>query len=468
MSLRFGRFAAEGPGLAGPLRSTLLLAALLVLAAAVPARAHGGAFEVVVEAVSRSDDPTQLAYGIVVTFVDGHEVSGATVLVMARSEDGSETEVIAAETTPGTYIADLTLEPGSWRVTVGIEIDGARGSVEFGEDVGGSPVVPPVVRVDTAHPDRQGGEFAASSVFRSSDSPASSTATSLEIRVEALVRDAVAPLVVEYGVVSDAVDAAVSLSAMSDRSLTVGPVSLDEIAPGVYRGVVGYPKGGTWDVLVRLDGPEGGEAGFTEALPWPHYTTEAGSPKIKVDSSHPSREGSLIDITDSPIFAAAGGGTTPPAPVPTTGDHDVVVSIPTAGSEVAFQVMLRWLHLAGIGTWGVSLAVIGLGRRRRVWVGLAVGGMVAVVATGTALGLWGAPTAFPGILSWSELGERVHGVAYRWAFLVKMGFVIVALAATALLVARSTRARLLVAAAGMLGALAAVVVMAQVHLLAHL
>ncbi len=468
MSLRFSRFDAEGHGHAGPLRLTLLLAALLVLGAAVPARAHGGAFEVVVEAVSRSDDPTQLAYGIVVTFVDGHEVSGATVTVTALSGDGSETEVTAAETTPGVYIADLTLEPGSWRVTVGIEIDGAQGSVAFGEEVGGSPIIQPVVRVDTAHPDRQGGEAVDSSVFGSPDSPASSAATGLEIRVEALVRDAVAPLIVEYGVVTDAVDAAVSLSAMSDRSVAVGPISLDELIPGVYQGRIEYPEAGTWEVVVRVDGPDGGEAGFAEALPWPHYTTEAGSPKIKVDSSDPSREGSLIDIAESPIFAPTGGGTTLPAPANTTGDHDVVVSIPTAGSEVTFQVMLRWLHLAGIGIWGASLAVIGLGRRRQVWVGLAVGGMVAVVATGTALGLWGAPTAFPGILSWSELGDRVYGDAYRWAFLAKMGFVIVALAATAMLVARSTRARLAVTAAGMLGALAAVVVMAQLHLFAHL
>jgi hypothetical protein len=49
-----------------------------------------------------------------------------------------------------------------------------------------------------------------------------------------------------------------------------------------------------------------------------------------------------------------------------------------------------------------------------------------------------------------------------------MAFVLTAVVATAMLVARSRRGRLAVAAGGMLGALAAVAVMVQLHVFAHL
>jgi len=472
MPSRCSRFDAKGPGFAGPLGLIVLMAALLVVAAVLPARAHGGAFEVVVEAVNRSDDPTQLAYGIVLAFVDGHEVIGAAVTLTAESDGGPQAEVVATETTPGVYIADLTLEPGSWRVTVGVESDDAEGSVEFSEEVGDTVLDQPVVRVDTADPDRQGSIVTDSSVFGSPPSPAPEAESGLDIRVEALVRDAVAPLIVEYGVVPGATDGEVTLSAMSDRAVTVGPVSLDERAPGVFSGTVEYPEAGTWEVTVQVEGGDGDQVTFGESLPWPHYTTEAGSPKIKVDSEDPAAEGSLIDIGESPIFGIAGGGTTPPtsttAPGPAGGVGEVVVSIPSSGSEIAFQVLLRWLHLTGIGVWAVSVGVLGLRRGRGVWPGLAIAGMVATVATGFILALWGAPTSFPGIFSWAELSDRLFGTPYQWAFLVKMAFVATGVVATIFLVAKSTRTRLVVAAAGMLAALGAVVVMSQLHLFAHL
>ena len=473
MPLRHSRFDAEGPGFAGPLGLVLLLATVLVEAVAVPpARAHGGAFEAVVEAVNSSEDPTQLAYGIVLTFVDGHEVTGAAVTLTAASDDGARVEVVATETTSGVYIGDLSLEPGSWRVTVGIESDDAEGSVEFSEEVGDSALDRPVVRVDTADPGRQGSVATDSSVFGASTSTASEAETGLEVRVEALVRDAVAPLIVEYGVVSGATDGEVSLSAVSDRALSVGPVSLDELAPDVFQGTIEYPEAGSWEVTVQVEGGDGGQVTFGESLPWPHYTTEAGSPKIKVDSSDPGAEGSLIEISESPIFGIAGGGTTPTtspaAPAPAGGAGEVVVSIPSSGSEIAFQVLLRWLHLTGIGVWAVSVGVLGLRRGRGWWPGLAIAGMVATVATGVLLALWGAPTSFPGVFSWSELGDRLFGTPYQWAFLVKMAFVATGVVATVFLVAKSTRARLVLAAGAMLGALGAVVVMSQLHLFAHL
>ena len=74
----------EGPGTAGPLHLKLLLVPLLLLVPVLPAAAHGLEFEVVVEAVNRSDSPESISYGIVLTFADGHEVPDAVVTVTAK------------------------------------------------------------------------------------------------------------------------------------------------------------------------------------------------------------------------------------------------------------------------------------------------------------------------------------------------------------------------------------------------
>lgn len=459
----------ESPGVAGLPRLTSLLAGVVFILASPPAAlGHGPAFDVVVEAVNRSGDPNELAYGIVLSFADGHEIAGAVVTVTAVAEDGQRVETAATMTTPGVHIADLRLDDGSWRVTVDVVFDDGEGSVEFSEVVEGTSMTQPVVRVDTADPDRQGETVAESAVFQAPAAPADGQIDDVEVRVEALVRDAVAPLVVEYGVVTGAPDGGASLSALSDSSVVVGPIALTEVAPGVFHGVIEYPEAGVWEVTLDIDDADGAVVTFAENLPWPHYTTEAGSPKIKVESVDRSLEGTLIEIRDSPIFALAGPVPTESAPASVPGDHEVVVvSIPSSGGEIGFQVMLRWLHLVGIGLWAMGMAAIGFGRPQRVWSGLAIGGMVATVGSGVALALWGAPIDFPGLLSWSELGERPYGDAYQWAFLVKMAFVLIAIVATSLLVAKSTRGRLAVAASGLLGALAAVVVMAQLHLFAH-
>jgi hypothetical protein len=450
----------------------VFLLAVFVLVPIRPAGAHAEGFDIVVEVVNRSGDPTQLAYGIRLTFLDGHEVTGAQVTLAARSGSRAGVESPAIETTPGTYIADLTLEPGAWRVTVTVVSPDAEGFVEFTEEVGETSLAQPQVVVDTADPDRQGKVVTGPSLLEAPGAPEPPDGTALGLRVEALVRDAVAPLVVEYGLVTPSSGGSVSISAVSDRSSSVGPVSLSEIAPGVFHGVVGYPEAGSWEVSVQIAGTDAVETTFAESLPWPHYTTEAGTPKIKVDSEDPAREGTLIGIGDSPVFGrlattttTPAAETTPPTPAET---GELVIAIPASGPGIAFQVSLRWLHLGAIGAWGSSIAALGLGRRRPIWIGLAVGGMVAVVATGTALALWGAPTPFPGIFGWSALGDRLQGNAYQWAFLIKMSLVLIAALATAPLVAKRTPLRLAVAAGGMLGALGAVVVMAQLHLFAHL
>jgi len=469
MSHRRRRLLTEGP--AGPLCLLVILAAILLLIVpASSAEAHGEAFDVVVEAVGPRDQPTHRSYGIVLTFVDGHEMSGTKVVVTANAGDGSEVEATASETTPGVYITDLTLDPGSWRVVVDIEAPEDEGSVEFSEDVGDTALTEPVVRVDTANPERQGKAVEAGSSVLQSPTPPPAAETSIPLRVEALVRDAVAPLIIEYGVVTDVLDATVLISARAENSVVLGPMPLTSGAPGVFLGVVEYPGAATWEVMVEVEGTDGGTARFFEKLPWPHYTTEAGSPKIKVNSDDPSLEGSLIEIGESPIFGLA-----TPEPVPTTttvqsepSEGDVVVSLPSSAFEVGRQVGLRWLHLSGIGLWAGSIAAIGLGHRRRLWAMTAVGGVVVTVATGLVLALWGAPSPFPGIFSWSELATRFYGPSYQLTFVIKMAFVIIGFIATALLVARSTRARLAVAVGSMLGALAAVVVMAQYHLFTHL
>jgi hypothetical protein len=468
MRTRLSRSYVEGPGNAGPLHLKAVLLVLLVLVPVLPAAAHGPEFEVVVEAVNRSESPESISYGIVLSFADGHEVLDAVVTVTAESETGTGVETTAAMTTPGVYIADLTLAEGSWRVRMDLVVDDSEGTVEFTEVVGGTPMSGPVVRVDTDDPGRQGSTVAESSVFEGPAQAAAGAESDVDVRVEALVRDAVAPLVVEYGVVTGVADVTVSISARSDGAEEVGPVALMESAEGVFQGVLEYPDGGVWEVSVGVDGPGGGTATFAENLPWPHYTTEAGSPKIKVDSTDPTLEGTLIDIGESPIFGRTGTTTTVPAAITVPNGSDVVVSIPSSGDEIGFQIMLRWLHLAGIGAWAAAIAAIGLGHKQGIWRVLAISGMVASLATGIALALWGAPTEFPGIVDWSELGARLYGASYQWTFLIKMAFVLTSVVATAMLVARSGRARLVVAAGGMLGALAAVVVMVQLHIFAHL
>ena len=127
------------------------------------------------------------------------------------------------------------------------------------------------------------------------------------LRVEALIREATTPLVVEYGVESgEGQDLApVTLSARSADAGTFGPIALVAAESGAYTGVARFPASGAWIVTVTT---RRSTVSFPENLPWPHYTTEAGSPKVKVDGADPSVEGSVIALGDSTIFAPASAG----------------------------------------------------------------------------------------------------------------------------------------------------------------
>jgi hypothetical protein len=82
-----------------------------------------------------------------------------------------------------------------------------------------------------------------------------------------------------------------------------------ELTPGpggVFLGTVRYPASALWTVTVVVDGARPQEAVFNENLPWPHYSTEAGHPKVQYDTSDPGREGSLVAPEDSIYLAAVG------------------------------------------------------------------------------------------------------------------------------------------------------------------
>ena len=145
-------------------------------------------------------------------------------------------------TTPGVYIADLTLAEGSWQMRMDIVAGDSEGTVEFTEVVGGTPMSQPVVRVDTADPGRQGSTVAESSVFEAPAQPVDGPETDIDVRVEALVRDAVAPLVIEYGVVTGVTDATVSISALSDGSEDPWPCGADGVGRGRLPGCPRVPR----------------------------------------------------------------------------------------------------------------------------------------------------------------------------------------------------------------------------------
>ncbi len=141
----------------------------------------------------------------------------------------------------------------------------------------------------------------------------SSPETAPELLVEAFVAEADDPLLVAYAVAADSGGSGVTLSFTSDTTETVAPVQLTPAASGVFLGTVRYPGSAVWTVTVAVAGSRPVEAAFSENLPWPHYTTEAGHPKVKYDSGDPGREGSLVAPGESIYLAAAdpassGGG----------------------------------------------------------------------------------------------------------------------------------------------------------------
>jgi hypothetical protein len=155
-----------------------------------------------------------------------------------------------------------------------------------------------------------------------------------ELVVEAFVAQAEDPLLVAYAVATDSGGSGVSLSFTSDAAESIPPIQLTAASGGVFLGTVRYPASAVWTVTVVVEGPANREAVFTENLPWPHYTTEAGHPKVKYDSGDPGREGSLVAPQHSIYLAAVGQ--------------------PSSGG--------------GGGVWGIGLGVVLLGVIALWWV----------------------------------------------------------------------------------------------------
>lgn len=131
----------------------------------------------------------------------------------------------------------------------------------------------------------------------------SGSGTPPELVVEAFVAEADDPLLVSYAVATgDQPDGSgVLLSFTSDSSEPMSSVQLAPGRGGVFLATVRYPTSALWTVTVALSGTE---IVFNENLPWPHYTTEAGHPKVKYDSSDPGRAGVLVAPEESIYLAA--------------------------------------------------------------------------------------------------------------------------------------------------------------------
>ncbi|MGH8874986.1 MAG: hypothetical protein ACRDVM_07030, partial [Acidimicrobiia bacterium] len=239
------------------------VAALLSWAVAVPALAHGSEVDVVVEAARL--DAHQVGYQVSLVYADGDRVTGASVSIELDG-DGVEAE----ETTPGVYVGELTFpDEGGGQMAIRFDHPDFSGSVDFPEplDMALGSVV---VRVDTLDPSRVG-----SIVEQPSEtSSAPPVGTGLEVRVEALVRDAVRPLEIAYAVRLPGPGLAVTLTASGPHGASGGTAFLRHVADGIYLGELSYPEGGEWNVSLRTyqnGSPE--SVSFLEKLPWPHYST---------------------------------------------------------------------------------------------------------------------------------------------------------------------------------------------------
>jgi len=127
MRARLSRSFVNRPGSAGPVHVKALLLLPLVLFPVLPAAAHGPEFEVVVEAVNRSESPESISYGIVLSFADGHQVTDAVVTVTAEGEGAPAVETTAAMTTPGHSRSGLRRIDSVWVVVIKAPL-GIRGA----------------------------------------------------------------------------------------------------------------------------------------------------------------------------------------------------------------------------------------------------------------------------------------------------------------------------------------------------
>ncbi len=462
----------------------LVIVALAFVVRAAPGHAHGEAFTLAVESLQNAD--ASFGYGIALGFEDGDPAEGASVRLEAVGPGGRQVEETAVETAPGVYIGTLVYPTnGLWRVTVTFDHDEGGGSATFDEIVpvpAGSGVV--TVKVDSEQPEREGATVeGASAIFAPSatdDSEAGpDVGVDVPIRVEALVSDEVRPLEVRYGVAASLARPP-TIRAVGERSgLSLGPLPLAPVGDGRFVADVSFPDADVWTVTIQT---ARGTATFTENLPWPHYSIEAGHPKVKVDSHDPGSVGELLhDVEASPIFGASpdtgspATGTSdapaasPPTPPPASLETGaVVIDIDSPAEVLRAQVLWRWAHLTAIAAWVLGVGLLLASGDDRVASWIAAVAVAGTVGTGGALVLYGAPVTYPGILRWNDLAERLYGASYEAAFVLKMVAVALAIAGTVALVARRSRIAAFAALAGIGGAAAAVTAMVQFHLFAHL
>jgi len=469
----------------------LLVVVVTATAAAVtlPAWAHGEAVEVVVEGLARGGNDLGIVdYGVAISFLDGDPMSGAEVEVSV--EPGQDVDIDPVEeTVPGVYIGRVHFPgAGEWRVTISFDSPDSSGSVEFTQTVRDPAPEAPVVLVDSFAPDRVGTvAIESTSILGAGGEPAQVGEHRFPIVVEAFIETAAAPLIIDYAALVESPEpASLTLSAESDRGDAVGPVALAETG-GVHRTRVTYPSGALWTVTLLVEMPSGEETlTFPENLPWPHYTTEAGQPKVKYDSENPDRIGTIA-AEDTSVFlqptTGAGETSTPTteigeeAPAPTSqpafpgagaGEDEVVINVTQPGDELRVDIVLRVLHMTALGLWIVPLFASALGRDHRLSLPVALTGMGLTAVTGVSLALWGAPVTFPGLLHWEDLAERLYGDAYLIAFLAKMTMTLVAFAATIVWASRRSKLAVFVTFGGFIAAMVAVIAMSQFHLFTHL
>lgn len=119
----------------------------------LPAGAHGGDIEVVLEAATQDGS---VDYGLAIRFADGDPVAGAHVVLHAEQGDQSELAE-ASEDSAGVYFAEIQFPaPGEWRVDVTIDHSESEGSIQFHQTVADGASRQWLVVVDTKNPDQEG------------------------------------------------------------------------------------------------------------------------------------------------------------------------------------------------------------------------------------------------------------------------------------------------------------------------
>jgi hypothetical protein len=468
----------------------LMALGAMFAALAPPARAHGEAVDVVVEALARSGEQLGVVdYAISIAFIDGDAMTGAEVEVSVAPDDVADVDPVV-ETVPGVYVATGRFPgTGEWRVTVAFDSPDSSGSVEFTQVIGEPAVDGPLVMVDTARPDRVGKVAdETSGILGASGDEVSVGNHRFPIVVEAFIETAANPLVLEYAATVDGVeDSSILMTAESDDGDVIEAVEMTS-GDGLHRSTIAYPSAALWTVTMTIEHGSGEESlRFQENLPWPHYTTEAGRPKVKYDSERPDRIGTIVDPGSSIYLQGTSGDGSPPSTQATvdspatttpadphhgtdesTAIEEVVVNISDPADELSVDIGLRVLHVAALGLWAIPLIASSLGRQHRLSVSSALSGMVLTVIAGLALALWGAPVTFPGLLRWEVLADRLYGDAYLVSFLVKMAMVTVAVVATIVWASRRNKLAVLIAFGGLGAALVAVIAMSQFHVFSHL